>query len=98
MATELTNASFAIFSTKNGANQADELTFSLLLNACPFNELFESDEGKNGGIIIVDGCKRGVVGGEILALEVAVKIETHSPSPAAFDYRRMSVDARGRWQ
>jgi hypothetical protein len=57
MVTELTNVSFTIFSTKNGANQADALTFLLLLNACHFNELFESDEGKNGGIISVDGCK-----------------------------------------
>jgi hypothetical protein len=27
-----------------------------------------------------------------------VKMETRSPTAAAFDDRRMSVDARGRWQ
>jgi hypothetical protein len=53
---------------------------------------------KNGGIIIVDGCERGIVGGEILALAAAVKMEMRSPTAAAFDDRRMSVDARGRWQ
>ena len=64
MVIELRNVSFTIFSTKNGANQADALTFLLLLNACHFNELFESDEGKNGGIISVNGCERGIVGSE----------------------------------
>ena len=98
MVTELTNVSFTIFSTKNGANQADALTFLLLLNARHCNELFESDEAKNGGIIIVDGCERGIVGGEILALAAAVKMETCSPTAAALDDSRMSVDARGRWQ
>jgi hypothetical protein len=66
---------FTIFSTKNGENQADALTFLLLLNARHCNELFESDEAKNGGIIIVDGCERGIVGGEILALAAAVKMD-----------------------
>jgi hypothetical protein len=47
----------------------------LLLNARHCNELFESDEAKNGGIIIVDGCERGIVGGEILALAAAVKMD-----------------------
>jgi hypothetical protein len=61
MVTELMNVSFTIFSTKNGANQADALTFSLLLHARHCNELFENDEAKNGGIIIVDGCERGIV-------------------------------------
>jgi hypothetical protein len=90
--------SFTIILSKNGANQRDSLTFLPSQRFSRFIKLFECDEGENGRIVIVDGCKQGIVGGEILPLAAAVKMEMPSPTAAAFDDRRMSVHARGRWQ
>jgi hypothetical protein len=49
MVTELTNVSFTIFATKNGANQRDALTFLPSQRFSRLNELFECDEGNEWG-------------------------------------------------
>lgn len=76
---ELTTVSLSFFD-ENGTNQPDLLSFLPSQRFSHFIELFESDEGKNGGIISVDSCKRGVVRGEILALAAVVKIDDAFPN------------------
>ncbi len=52
----------------NRGKSTDELTFLPSLRFSHCVQIIEIDEVKNSGIISVDGCKRGVVGAEILAL------------------------------
>jgi hypothetical protein len=75
MVTELTNVSFAILLIKTVQIKQKNLHFCLLNASSTSLNYLKATRGKNGGIISVDGCERGVVGPEISPSLAAVKID-----------------------
>jgi hypothetical protein len=75
MVTELTNVSFAISLIKTVQIKQKNLSFGRLNASSTSLNYSRANEGKNSGIISVDGYKCGVVNGEILPILAAVKVD-----------------------